>query len=282
MTRNKRAQLAEALKRLRFAAGMTGYQMAEHLGIDQSTVSKIENGRQRASVAQVDTWCDATAATQQLRDELRELAQDVLAQPQTWRAASKTGSTNFQPQTQRDEAAARQISFYQPAVIPGLLQTATYARRVFSSGPDGVPADIAERVVGRMERQRVLYDESKLLRFIIPESALRWPFGPVDEHLEQLDRVGEVMARPNVDIRILRMEPNPNWRLGGFVLYEELADGGASFVHFELLGGPLNIDEPDQVDLYQRVYANLLDSATAGEAGREVLAGVLADLRQAG
>lgn len=277
----QRAQLAEALKRLRIAAKLTGYQLAEQLGVDQSTVSKIERNRQRASLSQVEQWCQITRATAEQRRELLALAENVLMEPpQSWSAASDTGSTNFQRETQEIEATAGSISIYQPAVIPGLLQTATYARRVFSSGPDGVLPDVAERVVGRLERQRILYDESKRLRFAIPEAVLRWPFGPEDEQVEQLDRLGEIMARPNVDLRILPLAPNPHWRLGGFVLYEDFDEDKSAFVHLELLNGPVNVDDPAHLAMYQRVFASLMDSATAGMEAQSLLRQIIADLRR--
>lgn len=274
-----RQDLAVALKRLRISAGLTGYKLAELLGVDQSTVSKIERNRQRVSIAQVEQWCELTGASADLRNELRAYAEELLLRPpQSWKSASATGSTDFSRETREMEAAAGKLSFFLPEVVPGLLQTATYARRILSSGPDGVPSDVAERVVGRLERQRVLYDERKLIRIVVPETVLRWPFGPVDEHVEQLDRIGEVMARPNVDIRILPMTPNPLWRLGGFVLYEDLGED-PPLVHLELLSGPLNLEEPDQVDLYRRVFANLYDAALAGNAAKSLLLRVVAEMR---
>jgi transcriptional regulator with XRE-family HTH domain len=50
----QRAQLVDALKRLRLAAGLTSHQLGEQIGVDQSTVSRIERSRQRISMSQVD------------------------------------------------------------------------------------------------------------------------------------------------------------------------------------------------------------------------------------
>jgi transcriptional regulator with XRE-family HTH domain len=253
--------------------------LAEQIGVDQSTVSKLERNKQKISLAQVEQWCRATGATAERRRELMALAEEILTtSAPSWRGVSDTGSTNFQRETQELEAAASAIDFYQPAVIPGLLQTPTYARRVFSSGPDGEPADVAERVLGRLERQRILHDERKRLRFVIPETVLRWPFGPPDEHVEQLDRLDDVMRRPNVDMRFLPMAPNPLWRLGGFVLYED-AEDKPEFVHLELLNGPVNIDDPEQLDLYHRAFHKLFSAALSGDHARTLLRRVVVDMR---
>lgn len=274
----QRGQLASALKRLRLAAGLTGYQVAEQLGLDQSTVSRIERNQQRISIAQVDLWCKATGTSDERRGELLTLAEEALVGPQSWDEAAESGSTNFQRETKEMEAKAGKLSFYQPAMLPGLLTTATYARRIFSSGPAGVPQDIAERVLGRMERQHILYDDQKTLKFVVPEAVLRWPVGPVNEHLEQLSRLGEILVRPNVDLRILPMAPTLVWRADGFVLYEDIEES-EPFVHLELLTRPLNIEEPEQVDFYRKVFANLLDASLSGDDARDLLNRAIEDMR---
>jgi hypothetical protein len=69
------------------------------------------------------------------------------------------------------------------------------------------------RVMGRIDRQRVLYDEGKRFRFVMPEAVLRWPYGPpddpavFDEHREQLALVEWARGRPNVEVGILPGSP---------------------------------------------------------------------------
>jgi hypothetical protein len=135
---------------------------------------------------------------------------------------------------------------------------------------------VAERVMGRMERQRVLYDESKRLRFLIPEAVLRWPFGPPDEQVEQLDRLRTVLDRPNVDLGLLPMAPNPMWRLSGFVIYDQIPEGtGEPFVHLETLTRPVDIVEADQVDRYRRAFARLDGHALHGKQARSLLGRII-------
>lgn len=275
----QRAKLAEALKRLRMAAGLTGYQVAEKIGVDQSTVSRMERKQQRITIEQVDKWCAATGAADERRRELLALAEDALVIPRSWEELSETGSTDFQRETAEVEAKAGALSFYEPVILPGLLQTAAYARRVFSSGPDGILPDMAERVMGRLERQAILYDDDKRLRFVVPEAALRWPVGPPAEHLEQLDRIAGVMTRPNVDLRILPMEPALVWRIDRFEMFEDFTDD-EPFVHVELISGPVNIDSPGGVDVYRRVFANLMDASLAGVEASALLARVAEDFRR--
>jgi hypothetical protein len=80
--------------------------------------------------------------------------------------------------------------------------------------------------MGRIERQRVLYDESKRFRFVIPEAVLRWPYGPpddpavLDEQREQLARIEWAIGRPNIVMGILPLAPTAVWRTSGFVIFD--------------------------------------------------------------
>jgi transcriptional regulator with XRE-family HTH domain len=280
-----RKRLGDELKRLRVNAGLSGDEMGAHLGVNQSTVSRIERGKQRASIRQVDIWCTATAATDERRQELLAQAETIAVGPKSWDEAGEAGSTNLQSRTLEIEARSRVLSFYQPVSIPGLLQTHAYAQRLLSSGPNGTPPDIAKRVMDRLDRQRILYDEGKEIRFVIPEVALRWPYGPpddpavMDEHLEQLARIEMAMSRPNVRIGILPLQPLAVWRLGGFVIYDEVEDD-EPFVHLELLTRPFDESEPENVDFFRRTFANLMDAAMIGDEARMVLGRVIADAKR--
>ena len=107
-----------------------------------------------------------------------------------WEAASETGSTDFGREMADLEARTGLLSNYQPAAIPGLLQTPAYARRLLSSGPRGVPADLADRVMSRIERQRVLYGEGKRFRFVIPEGVLTRPHNVSEPEQVEMYRQG--------------------------------------------------------------------------------------------
>ena len=272
--RQQRRRLADELRRLRSLSGLSGRELGRRIGIDQSTISRIERADQRVSLAQVVAWAKATEAPEERQATVLALAEEILTGPTSWETASETGSTDFAGETAELEARTGLLSNYQPAAIPGLLQTTAYARRLLASGPAGAPPDLAERVMGRIDRQRVLYDEGKRFRFVIPEAVLRWPYGPpdhpavLDEHREQLARVEWATGRPNVEVGILPLAPVAVWRTAGFVIFDDV-EGGEPQVHLEWLTRPYNIFEPDQVEICRQAYSNLLSaSATGGEARR--------------
>jgi len=81
----RRRQLGLALRELRHAAGLTSVQLAERLGVAQSTISRLERGRQLASPEQVDRWAAATAATAEQHGSLDELAEAAATEAVAWR-----------------------------------------------------------------------------------------------------------------------------------------------------------------------------------------------------
>lgn len=282
--KRQRDELAAELKRLRSLAGLSGRELGGAIGVDQSTVSRIERGEQRVTLAQATAWAKAANASSEATAKLLVLAEAALAGPRSWEEASESGSTNFARDAGELEARTGLLSVYQPAAVPGLLQTPGYARRLLMSGPNGVPGDLAQRVIGRMERQQILYDESKRFRFVIPEAVLRWPYGPPDdpavpdEHREQLARLDWATRRPNILIGVLPLAPAAVWRLSGFVIFDEVEDGGP-LVHIEWLTRPYNESEPEAVETCRRAFDNLLDASATGDDARRLIAAAANDLQ---
>ncbi|OLT24299.1 hypothetical protein BJF83_07545 [Nocardiopsis sp. CNR-923] len=86
------------------------------------------------------------------------------------------------------ESEAHTVLNYQDGTIPGLRQTADYARAVFSADVGATSDDqIESHVTVRMQRQKRLTEESPLqLNAVINESALYRAVGSVDVMREQL------------------------------------------------------------------------------------------------
>src|SRR5260370_13910061 len=282
----QRRRLAAELKRLRVQADITGRELARRMSAAQSTVSKVDTGEQkRVPASLIVRWAKATGAPDERLAELLELNEQIQIGPGSWEAASETGSTDFGRETAELENKTRLLSSSRPAAVPGLLQTPAYARRLPSSGPAGEPADIGTRVMNRIERQRLLYDEAKTFRFVIPEAVLRWPYGPPDdpavpdEHREQLARLEWATRRPNIELGILPMSPVAVWRSTGFVIYDEVEDGDP-LVHIEWLTRPYNESEPEAVEMCRRAFTSLLGASVTGNDARRLIGAAAHDLQE--
>jgi hypothetical protein len=127
------------------------------------------------------------------------------------------GRSHLQDQTGAYETTARTIRNFHPAVVPGLLQTAEYVRRVLSF-VDVDPSvrerhDHAAAVAGRMRRQEALYDERRQFDFLITEAALRWHSYDSGLIIPQLDRIASVATLRNVQHMPRRhQQPGPTWK----------------------------------------------------------------------
>ncbi len=279
----ERRRLATRLQQLREVAGLTTYQLASRLGVSQSKVSKIENARVAVSVRDVEAWARATGVSPEKTTELVERAELALTEAVNWRSALREGLPVKQRQVGELERAATVIRSFQLAVIPGLLQTAEYARRMFvGHHPAGRP-DIGAAVAARLERQAILYNETKRFEFIITEAVLRWRVGPIPMTLAQLDRLRSLATLPNVAVGIIPLAAEvPVWHGSAFTLFEfedDEDDGDAnSLVHVELLTSWTNVSDPNDVGAYREAFQRLRDAAIFDEAAQALLTAIMDDL----
>jgi hypothetical protein len=174
------------------------------------------------------------------------------------------------------EQQATTIRTYQPAVIPGLLQTAGYARAVLEANRFGLE-DIADAVKSRVERQAILYDDGKSFRFVVTEAALRWRLCPVAVHLAQLDRIASLATLPNVSVGIIpwsAMVPVPVATM--FVLFDDRL-ALVETMHSEQL-----LREGQQIGAYLDQFERLEALAQHDDEGRMILDRIASDLRGLG
>jgi transcriptional regulator with XRE-family HTH domain len=285
-----RRRLAAELRRLRLNAGLSTHQVAAAIRVSQSKVSKIENGHRSASIPDVRAWAQAVGLTGDRVEELVNLAERSLTDLIARRAILRGGAPAHQRRFGELERAAGLIREFEPVFIPGLLQTADYAKQVMTSvRPDR--DDVGAAVAARLERQEILYDETKRFEFLLTEGVLRWRLGAIGQHLAQLDRLVAVSTLPNVDVVILpQTAVVPAWHGHGFVIFSRVHladddatdadDDGDTLVYVETLTQELRVSDPDDVALYLEVFERLRSQATSGEDSRRLLASVMADLRQ--
>lgn len=198
--------LADRLRSMRERAGLSGKQLAEAAGWAPSKVSRLENGRQMPSSADLDTWARATGADPAAAQELMHLLDDVQTAHQDWRRRMRRGQAVVQAKYNQLVAESRLIRYFETAYVPGLLQTRDYAQRVLQEmvelhGPNAQDVDAA--VALRMQRQQAVYDPTKRFEFLLCESVLRWLICPPDVMRGQLDRLQTVIGVPNVRFGIL-------------------------------------------------------------------------------
>ncbi|HEY8200497.1 MAG TPA: Scr1 family TA system antitoxin-like transcriptional regulator, partial [Actinomycetota bacterium] len=173
----RRRRLGALLRAMRKDAGLSGEALAVRLGVSQSHLSRVELGDAAADPELVGRWAHECRSAPGLREAAAELAESVAVEVTTWRAALASGLVKLQREAADAEGAASTISAWVPMLIPGLMQTAGYTHHLVTGDhPDR--DDVAAAVAARMERQPILYDRSKTLRWVIGEAGLRWRVGP--------------------------------------------------------------------------------------------------------
>jgi transcriptional regulator with XRE-family HTH domain len=281
--RTDRQRLAAELRRLRQRAGVSGRQLARRIGISQSTVSRIESGTATLPLPEVTAWAEAVGASAEDRTRLTALAEAVFATVQPWRSAL-AGRAHLQDEIEQLESWSRAISVFQPSVVPGLLQTAEYSRRVFALFQ--VPYsddDLAKALAGRLNRQVALYEEQRSFSFLITEAALRWCPGPPRLLAAQLDRIASLSTLENVSVGLIRQGGEALVVIPeGFDILSGDRRSADTVVTVETVHANLLVTDPSDVALYQQRWAQLARMAIFEDEARSYLARLRVDLRSAG
>jgi transcriptional regulator with XRE-family HTH domain len=255
-----RARLAARLRELRTEHYRSASEFGRAVGWEQSRVSKLERGAQMPTDADLDTWARVTDPNAQ--DELRGLRDAARVVYSVWADSYRTGDTTArQDAIAADEATTRIIRSYQPALIPGLLQTPDYTRELLAIAggvrlTGATEQSIEAIVAGRVRRQNLLYDTNREVQVILGEAALRVYFGTIATLRAQLDRLVSFAALPTLDLRVLpTATPSPLMPLAGFDLHDDDA------LIVETLTGEQRIDNPEEVKAHREAFDQAHEAA---------------------
>ncbi|MFJ2030056.1 helix-turn-helix domain-containing protein [Streptosporangium sp. NPDC087985] len=269
-----RTDLGAQLRHLREAAQLSGKELAERLKWQASKVSRIENARQTATEDDVTQWGRAVQAAPEIIEELVEQASGLLERQDSWRQRHRSGLAALQEDIRDLETRTGLFRVFEPGVVIGLLQTTEYARSIFTrikrlyNAPDEIDAAIQVR----MQRQQILYDQSKKFRFIMPEAVLRYRLAPLDVMRGQLDRLLAVTALPNVEFGVVPFEaPLPAALLNGFWIYD------GDHVAVPTRTRDLILRDPEDITFYERAFDEFHEVAAFREEARSVIVRVLED-----
>lgn len=269
-----RNALGQRLRELRLQASISGKQLAESLSWQASKVSKIEHGRQTPTDDDIRSWTRITGGQHETEALLASL-HTLEVQHAEWRRLLKSGMLTHQLELSEQDTKTKLYRSFEPAVVPGLLQTAEYARALFTQVMivHRVPNDINDAVAKRMQRQEMLYRPGKQFHFVITEATLRNRMCPAEIMLGQLDRLVSITSLRNVRLGVIGYETqyivDPRH---GFVIYN------ADLVRVETYSAELNLRQPHEIELYASTFAKLATIASYGAAARATIRRVSDDI----
>lgn len=270
-----RRALGLRLRELRQSAELTGKQLAEALGWPHSKISKLENGRQTPTDADITQWTEATDATDAAEGLLAAL-HTLETQHAEWQRQLRAGLSAHQGEIADLDEKTRLFRAFEPTVVPGLLQTAEYARARFAEGirVHKVPNDIDDAVRARAKRQEILYRSDKRFHFVLTEAALRYRLCADDVLLAQLDRLVALSALRNVRLGVIAFATQfvvSPWH--GFWLLDDQR------VMVETYSAELNLAQPQEIELYADIFDQLAAMASYGSDARAIITRAMDELR---
>jgi transcriptional regulator with XRE-family HTH domain len=260
-----RGQLGAALRALRQASNKEAKAIARSAVMSTSKLSKIETGKVAPSTVDVERILTAIGVSDEVKAEYLEVVRSASTETTAWRLVRRMGIHKAQQQTRALEAQMTLLRLFQPALIPGLLQTPEYIRAVLARHNLG--EDILARTINaRIERQQVLYDPAKELRFVITEPVLRWRIVTASRMAEQLDRLVSLSRLPHIDIRVVPLSaPQQDIANHAFVIRDDRT------VTVETVHAEVVVTDPRDVELYVRKFEGFGSSALAGDAMRSMV-----------
>ena len=255
----RRRELGAQLRALRLERGLTVEQVADKLLCSPSKVSRMETGQRGATLRDVRDLCRIYGLTDAAQIErLTELVRE--AKQQAWWQSYDLDWATYVGL----EQAAETLCYYQSTIVPGLLQTADYARSMHSGSlPDEfTPERVDELMEVRLRRQQVLTrDPPMQLRVVLDEAVLHRVVGGPAVLAAQLRHLREMANRPNVALQVIPFSVGAHPAMENMFNIIEFGTVAPRVVYVEGLMGWLFLERENDVARYTRVFDYLCEVA---------------------
>lgn len=204
-----RAFLGAELRRARIAAGFSSQDaLAAHLGFDRTVITKAETAERPPTAEVLAAWCAACGLDEDLFGRFARLARSADGPVPPW----------FETYLEAEREAVM-LRLWQPMIVPGLFQTAGYARALFvAAGSDEDQAD--GLVTARLDRQAIL-DRARPPHVVtvLDEAVFHRLIGSPQIMADQLGFLAERATLAHVSVQVLPGGNGANAGLsGGFAL----------------------------------------------------------------
>jgi transcriptional regulator with XRE-family HTH domain len=272
-----RLALGARLRRLREERGIGRVDAGHAIRASASKISRMETGRHGFKLRDVADLLTLYGVTDEAeRATLLALAEQANT-PAWWQYYSDVVPTWMQTYLGAEQAASV-IRCFQVQRVPGLLQTADYARAsIRLAHPDAGAEELERRVALRMTRQRILHRRPPTrLWAVLDEAALRRPVGGRDVLRAQLRHLIEICGLPQVTVQILTFRSGGHAAEGGPVTILRLPGGELpDMVYLEQLTTGLYPDRPAEIECYWDAMNRLVVEAESPDETPTILHRIL-------
>jgi transcriptional regulator with XRE-family HTH domain len=261
-----REALAYRLRDIRLDARMSGRQLAALTGWHFTKISKIEHGRSMPTEADIELWCFHCGAESQIPD-LTATVRGIERLYAELKRLLRTGTSRYQQEVLDQEGKSRHIRVFDPAIIPGALQTPGYATARFAEFTDmvGIPSDVPAAVAVRMERGNLIRSGERLFHIVVGEHALHVAFAEPDVMAEQLLHLRGMLNIPGLRLGIVPTRARHYMTLGGFWIFDDRE------VQVETYSAAIRITQPREVAMYTKVFDHYAKCALYGQRARNLI-----------
>ncbi len=258
-------------KRLEQARGeRSGLSLAKQLGWKASSkITRIENGTQIPTAADIKDWAAACDLSDAETQELLGLLDEFKAMHSVMR---QRGRASAEP-THHDASGLAETSTlirtYSTWAVPPILQLEPYAAAVLGAQDrlnPGATADPADRLAVRLRRQRLLFDPTRRFEFLLDEGVLYRRHGGAEVLRAQLQFLLTIRNLGIVPFAADVAAP----AVESIAVYDDRAFA-------ERLTGDEAM-EAGELDLCTRLLEQLWSSAVEGEPARQLILEAIAVL----
>jgi transcriptional regulator with XRE-family HTH domain len=260
----RRKMLGDVLRQLRGDRKLK--EVAQFTGISDSSISRIENGKQKITAANVRLLCQCYGVGAPEVDMLMRQAteSDDRASVVIDDDSVADWAKSF-ADLQHDSIETRT---YQLKLIPGPLQIPAYTHEVVAAGEaDQVTAD---GVVRRRaaQRQRLLRGDWTY-RAVLDEAALRTVVGGESTMAEQCEDLAEVAGLPNVELQVMPFAFGAHIAMTGpFTMLRYRGSDAMNAVFVELDHAVWSAEKPRDLGRYSSMFEHLTKTALSIDDSR--------------
>lgn len=252
-------RLMRELTRLRQARDLSLEAAAQRLDFSKSKLYRIENGRSRITLDDLEDMLDLYAARSPRREALVQLGRD--ARKRGWWTAYSDVFTGSYVGLE-SEASAIKVNAH---IVPGFLQTADYARAVITATrPALEPGEVDRRVAARAARQDALLGRGSppQVHVVLDEAVLRRQVGGRGVMAAQLAALAAASARPGLTLQVLPLAGGANAGMEGeFVILSFPEPEDPPVAYAEGLMGDIYLESEEELDRCSLAWSHLVGSA---------------------
>lgn len=266
----RRRRLAARLRELRENANLTIDEVGDKLECSASKISRIETGHVGVTPRDVRDMLEVYGVDDDEREALVQLAREARKKG-WWHAYNEVFTGSFVGL----ESDASFLHTHQALLVPGLLQTEAYTRAVIRAiRPDSAEADVELRVRARINRQKLITEESNPPEYwaVLDEAVLHRVVGGPEAMRDQLKKLVELASLPHVTLQIVPFSSGAHAGMEAPFLilgFPEQADPDVVYVENSTSG--VYLEQPEDVHRYTLMFDHLRAAALKPDDTVEVV-----------